>query len=106
MLRIYNNKRTFLLTATDGTTHVVPPLAFDEIEDKFAADITFRTAVRAGEIQVFETAKQGDAIERNARGGAKKPGKKTGSKQPTEPSDKQPADDTNGEGEEKAADAE
>lgn len=67
MIRVYNKKRTFLLVAGDGTTHVVPFAAFDQIEEKFAADITFKTAVAAGEIEVFETTKQGDAIERKAR---------------------------------------
>lgn len=64
MLRIYNKYRTFLLFAPDGTRHVVPPMAFDELDEKFTADITFRSALEAGEITIFESAKQGDTIER------------------------------------------
>lgn len=90
MIRIYNKRRTFLLTAEDGTTHVVPPMAFDQIEEKFTRDITYRSAVAAGEIEPYETKRQGDAIERRAREG----------------DEKKPAERKSRKGEKKADDAE
>ena len=72
MVKIYNNaKRTYLLTAKDGDTKIVPPMGFSEIEDKFTGDITYRAAMRAGDFTAFETAKQGDAAERSAQEGKK-----------------------------------
>ena len=75
MIKVYNQRRTYLLTAEDGTKHIVPPMAFDQIEEKFTADITFKAAVACGEITIFETAKQGEAIERKAREPKKQPAK-------------------------------
>ncbi len=67
MVKVYNNSNTtFLLTADDGTQMKVPFKAFSEIEDKFKSDITYRMAMASGAFTVFETAKQGDAAEKNA----------------------------------------
>jgi len=66
-VRVYAHaKRTFLLTALDGTSMLVRPNGFYDIPEKFTGDITYRRAVKAGDLQVFETTKQGDAIERAA----------------------------------------
>lgn len=67
MIKVYNKAaRTFLLTALDGATMLVHPIGFAEIPEKFTGDITYRRAVQAGDLQEFETTKQGDAIERAA----------------------------------------
>lgn len=67
MIKVYNKAaRTFLLTALDGATMLVHPIGFAEIPEKYIADITYRRAVQAGDLQVFETTRQGDAIERAA----------------------------------------
>ena len=55
-----------MLTAEDGSTMIVPHDGFAEIPEKFLGDITFRMAVKAGEMEVFEHAKQGEEIEKNA----------------------------------------
>lgn len=66
-VRVYAHaKRTFLLTALDGTSMLVRPNGFYDIPEKFTGDITYRRAVQAGDLQVFETTKEGDAIERAA----------------------------------------
>ena len=66
-VRVYAHaKRTFLLTALDGTSMLVRPNGFYDIPEKFTGDITYRRAVKAGDLQVFETTKEGDAIERAA----------------------------------------
>ena len=67
MIRVYNKHRTYMLTAEDGSTMIVPHDGFAEIPEKFIGDITFRMAVRAGEMEVFETAKQADKIEKKAQ---------------------------------------
>ena len=66
-VRIFNKAhRTFLLEAGDGTSRLVPPLAFAEIEEKFTGDITYKKAVAAGELEPFNTTKQGDKLEEKA----------------------------------------
>lgn len=56
--------RTFLLVATDGAKMLIRPKGFYDVPEKFTGDITYRRAVAAGDLQVFETTKQGDALER------------------------------------------
>lgn len=64
MIKVYNKAaRTFLLNAVDGETMLVRPVGFAEIPEKFTGDITYRRAVQAGDLELFETGKQGDAIE-------------------------------------------
>lgn len=66
-VKVYNKApRTFLLYAVDNTSMLVRPNSFAEIPEKFTGDITYKTAVKAGDLQLFETAKQGDEIERAA----------------------------------------
>lgn len=66
-VKVYNKApRTFLLNAVDGKTMLVRPNGFAEIPEKFTGDITYKAAVKAGDLQVFETTKQGDEIERAA----------------------------------------
>lgn len=90
--------RTFLLTADDGSTMTVRPNLFQDIPIKFTGDITFKRAVAAGDIQVFETTKQGDDIEKKAY--EKAPASKQSKK-----SDKADNSETPNEGD-KAGDAE
>lgn len=83
-VRVYAHaKRTFLLTALDGTSMLVRPNGFYDIPEKFTGDITYRRAVKAGDLQVFETTKQGDAIERAANEAENTQAPET----PSEPSD-------------------
>lgn len=55
--------RTFLLEASDGAKMLIHPKGFYDVPEKFTGDITYRRAVAAGDLQVFETTKQGDALE-------------------------------------------
>lgn len=69
MIRLFNNSdSTFLLTADDGTQKFIPFKAFSEVDDKYTNDITYRMAMAAGAFTVFDTAKQGDAVEKKAHG--------------------------------------
>lgn len=70
-IRAYCKNQTFLLTALDGASILTKPNDFNEIDEKFTIDPTYKMAVKAGALEVFETAKQGDKIEENAKG--KKP---------------------------------
>ena len=65
-VRVFCDRATFELAAPDGEKMKLLPLGFGEVPDKFTGDITFRRAVAAGVIQVFETARQGDRIEEAA----------------------------------------
>lgn len=85
MVKVFANKhRTFLLTADDGTTMIVHPSLIQEIPDKFTGDITYKRAIAAGDLQLFETVKQGEALEKKANESAndakqnKKDGKPSG----------------------------
>ena len=55
--------RTFLLEASDSTKMLIHPTGFYDVPKKFTGDITYRRAVAAGDLQVFETTKQGDTLE-------------------------------------------
>lgn len=78
-VKVFANKnRTFLLAAEDGSTMTVRPNMFQNIPVKFTGDITYKRAVAAGDLQVFKTTKQGDAIEKNAN--EKDPASKQGKK--------------------------
>ena len=67
-VKIYNKShRTYLLEAEDGSSMKIPPLVFETIPDKYLGDITYRAAVKAGDFQRFETAKQGDKLEKENR---------------------------------------
>ena len=69
MVRVFNHNRTYRLETQDaGRTEyfMLRPLSFADVPEKFTGDITFRLAVKAGEIEVFETTKQGEAIEAKA----------------------------------------
>lgn len=65
-MRAYCKNQTFLLTALDGSQMKTRPNDFNDIPEKFTSDPTFKMAVAAGALEPFETAKQGDAIEKNA----------------------------------------
>lgn len=82
--------RTFLLTADDGSTMTVRPNLFQDIPVKFTGDITFKRAVAAGDLQVFETTKQGDAIEKKAN---EKPAAAKQGKKGEKPSDGEPSNE-------------
>lgn len=65
MVKVFANKHhTFLLTADDGSTMIVHPGLIQEIPDKFTGDITYKRAIAAGDLQLFETTKQGDTLEK------------------------------------------
>lgn len=66
MIRVFNNRATYLLRAEDGSKMILKPLGFCDVPEKFTGDPTFRMGVKAGVIQVFDEAKQGAAIERAA----------------------------------------
>ena len=68
-MRAYCKNQTFLLVALDGSQMKTKPNDFNEIPDKFTVDPTFKMAVAAGALEPFETARQGEAIEKKARGG-------------------------------------
>lgn len=72
-VKVFCNRRTFQLEAPDGDKMKLLPLGFSEVPEKFTGDITFVVGVKSGDIQVFETTKQGDQIEKAAR--TKKPAK-------------------------------
>lgn len=65
-VKIFNDRATFLLKAEDGEKLKVPPMGFMDVPEKFTGDITFKMAVKAGVIKVFETTAQGEALERQA----------------------------------------
>lgn len=77
-IRAYCKNQTFLLTALDGTSMLTKPNDFNEIDEKFTIDPTYKMAVKAGALEVFNTTKQGDKIEEAAKG-------KKGKTEPTEP---------------------
>ena len=65
-VKVFCNRATFELVAPDGEKMKLLPLGFGEVPEKFVGDITFRKAVQAGVIQVFESTKQGDKLEEAA----------------------------------------
>ena len=65
-VHVFNNKATFMLVAEDGEKLFVRPMAFADIPEKFTGDITFKRAVEAGVIQVYENNKQAEKIEEAA----------------------------------------
>ena len=67
-VRIFNKKWTRQLQAGDNPkdTVILKPYAFATIDEKYTGDITFQMGVKAGDIEVFETKKQGEAIEAKA----------------------------------------
>ena len=66
MVKVFVKARTFRLEALDGGFTILTPNAFHNVDDKFTHDITFRMAVKAGDIEVYETKQQGEAIEKAA----------------------------------------
>lgn len=82
MTKVYAGPRsTFLLTATDGSTMLIRPNTFCDVPDKFASDITFRSAVASGDLKPFETVKQGDAAESKANEKGTRAGRKKGERE-------------------------
>ena len=72
-VRIFNKRMTRMLV-TEGDhprTMILKPFAFADVPEEFTQDITFRMGVKAGDIEVFETGKQGEQIEKDAFEGAK-----------------------------------
>ncbi len=65
-VKVFCDRATFELAAPDGDKMKLLPLGFGEVPEKFTGDITFKTAVAAGVIQVFESARQGDKLEEAA----------------------------------------
>lgn len=108
MSRIYNGARsTFLLTASDGTKMIVPHSSFVDIPEKFHGDITYKSAIASGDFTLFNTAKQGDAIERKAHENPSEPESTNDSKnnntsvtEDTSESDAEKGDVDNGDNEE------
>ena len=78
-IKAYCKNQTFLLTALDGSKMVTTPNNFNQIDEKFQIDPTFKLAVASGALEVFQTAKQGDKIEKAAN--EKKPAKGDGGKE-------------------------
>lgn len=76
-IKAYCKNQTFLLTALDGSQMVTKSNNFNQIDEKFKADPTFQMAVNAGALELFETVKQGDQVEKRAN---EKPVKGSGSK--------------------------
>lgn len=66
MIKVYNKNRTFRLEALDGSFVIVKANSFAEIEDKFTGDITYKTAIACGDMEVYNTSKQADAVEAKA----------------------------------------
>ena len=62
MIRAFCKNQTFLLVALDGTSMTTKPNDFCEIPEKFTTDPTYKMAVKAGKIEIFKTAKQGEKI--------------------------------------------
>lgn len=67
-VRIFNKKWKRMLVANNDPKDfiILKPYAFDTIDEKYTKDITFQMGVKAGDIEVFETKKQGEAIEAKA----------------------------------------
>ena len=65
-MRAYCKNQTFLLVAMDGSQMTTKANDFNEIPEKFTSDPTFKMAVAAGALEPFETARQGEAIEKKA----------------------------------------
>ena len=65
-VRIFNKGNTYRLETTDNPPKymTLKPFSFIDVPEEFTGDITFKTAVKAGTIEVFETKKQGEAIEK------------------------------------------
>lgn len=68
MIKVFNQGklgspgRTFLLTDPDKNQIYIPPKATANVPDSFAGDITFKKAVEAGELVIWQEAKQVDAL--------------------------------------------
>ena len=65
-MRAYCKNQTFLLVALDGSQMKTRANDFNDIPDKFTTDPTFKMAVAAGALEPFETAREGEAIEKKA----------------------------------------
>ncbi|MBQ3476783.1 MAG: hypothetical protein IJH25_01265 [Clostridia bacterium] len=65
-MRAYCKNQTFLLVALDGSQMKTRANDFNDIPDKFTIDPTFKMAVAAGALEPFETAREGEAIEKKA----------------------------------------
>ena len=63
-VRIFNKKWTRRLEANGDPKDfvIIKPYSFATIDEKYTGDITFQMGVKAGDIEVFETKQQGDAI--------------------------------------------
>lgn len=67
MTKVFNASHfCFRLEAYDGEKLKIPAGAFANVPDKFCGDITYRRAVKANELQVFETVKQADNLQKTA----------------------------------------
>lgn len=71
-MKVYNKvNRTFGLRGADGSIALlIKPGSFTDVPAELEGDITFRTAVKAGELAPFESAKQADGIERATKDSA------------------------------------
>lgn len=67
-VRIFNKKWTRQLMANGDPKDfvIIKPYSFANIDEKYTGDITFQMAVKAGDIEVFETKQQGEEIEAKA----------------------------------------
>ena len=73
MTRHYVENQTFaLFRPGDDKALIVGPNGFFDIPEAYQGDPTYKLAVNAGAIKPFETAKDGEKIERAARTGQKK----------------------------------
>lgn len=70
-IKVFNNRQTFLLEAEDGSKMTLRPMGFSEVPEKFIGCPIFKMGVNAGVIQVFESVKQGEKLERAANEPAK-----------------------------------
>ena len=78
MVKVFNKvARTFQLENEDGTKKMkIKPMASENIPDEFTGDITFRMAVAAGELMIWQEAKEVDEAQKKAEAAAKKTAEK------------------------------
>ncbi len=69
MIKLFNGSnppRTFLIKADEGESMTIKPGNFYDVPDAYLRDVTLRVAIACGDLQQFETTKQGGALEKAA----------------------------------------
>lgn len=72
MIKVYNHNRTIRLTSLDGSSMILAPNSFANVDEKFMGCDIWKMAVEAKEIEPFVTTREGDALEEKARTPRKK----------------------------------